>query len=67
MKEKAEKEAERARKKADRDSKKAIQQSQNGKRKTSISSSNRNKRQKRVADTAAVEEALGAALALPLK
>ncbi|KAF7574024.1 hypothetical protein PtrM4_056470 [Pyrenophora tritici-repentis] len=64
-KEKAEKMAERAREKAARDSQKAIQQAQNSKRKASQSSTQKQKRQKRVVAATGAKESLGAAPAAP--
>ncbi|EDU43489.1 conserved hypothetical protein [Pyrenophora tritici-repentis Pt-1C-BFP] len=64
-KEKAEKMAERAREKAARDSQKAIQQAQNSKRKASQSSTQKQKRQKRVVAVTGAKESSGAAPAAP--
>ena len=67
MKEKAEKAAERAHQKASRDATKAPKSTKNGKRKASKLSIQSNKRQKRVVDAVATEEASGAVSAAPLK
>jgi len=61
--ERAEKAAERARKKEACNTAKAIKSTQKGKRKASQPPTQSNKRQKRVADTIATEEASGAILA----
>ncbi|KAF7574675.1 hypothetical protein PtrM4_062990 [Pyrenophora tritici-repentis] len=64
-KEKAEKMAERAREKAARDSQKAIQQAQNSNCKASQSSTQKQKRQKRVVAATGAKESSGAAPAAP--
>ena len=66
-KEKAEKAAEKERQKAARDAQKAIQQAQNGKRKASQSSTQKQKRQKRVVVDRSHVQAEEAAPAAPAR